>query len=300
MHHAYVAVASPSANGLLRLTLIGTKSNVVCMRSCTRPEASLLRVNSVSKIYDSARGAYFALDNVSLTIANGEFVCLLGPSGCGKSTLLNILAGFEAVSSGTVMFGDAPVTGADRERVMLFQDAGSALLPWLSTEENVRFGLRVRKMAKADWPATIDKYLRMVSLDTHRTKFPSELSGGMRQRLQIARALAVEPKVLLMDEPFAALDALTRRHMHTVLLDIWRRTGKTIVFVTHDIAEAIALADRIAVMSTGPRSAITRLIDIDLSRPRDMTNPKVAQLFNDIEALLAPDLLGSTERLEAN
>ncbi|HET7849450.1 MAG TPA: ABC transporter ATP-binding protein [Pseudolabrys sp.] len=260
----------------------------------------MLRVNSVGKIFRSARGEYFALDDVSLTIEDGEFVCLLGPSGCGKSTLLNILAGFEPVSAGTVMFGEAPVRSADRERVMLFQDAGSALLPWLSTEENVRFGLRVRRVPKADWPATIDKYLRMVSLDSHRTKFPAELSGGMRQRLQIARALAVEPKVLLMDEPFAALDALTRRHMHKVLLDIWRRTGKTIVFVTHDIAEAISLADRIAVMSTGPRSTITRLIDIELPRPRDMTNPKVAQLFNEIEAVLTPDVLRSSERLEVH
>jgi len=270
------------------------------MRSSARSEVSLLRVNNVCKIFESARGTYFALDDVSLTVNDGEFVCLLGPSGCGKSTLLNIFAGFEPISSGTVMFGDAPVTRADRDRVMLFQDAGSALLPWLSTEENVRFGLRVRKTPKADWPATIDKYLRMVSLDTHRTKFPAELSGGMRQRLQIARALAVEPKVLLMDEPFAALDALTRRHMHTVLVEIWRRTGKTIVFVTHDIAEAISLADRIAVMSTGPRSTITKLINIDLPRPRDLTNPRAAQLFNDIEALLAPDVRRANEQLDAH
>ncbi len=260
----------------------------------------MLRVTDVCKVFESARGTYFALDGVSLTIRDGEFVCLLGPSGCGKSTLLNILAGFESVSGGTATFNNTAITRADRERVMLFQDAGSALLPWLSTEENVRFGLRVRKVPKVDWPATIDKYLRMVSLDSHRAKFPAELSGGMRQRLQIARALAVEPKVLLMDEPFAALDALTRRHMHTVLLDIWRRTGKTIVFVTHDIAEAISLADRIAVMSTGPRSTITRLIDIGLQRPRDMTNPKVAQLFNEIESLLTPDVLRSSERLEVH
>ena len=164
----------------------------------------------------------------------------------------------------------------------------------------MRFGLRVRKVPKAGWPAIIDKYLRMVTLDTHRAKFPAELSGGMRQRLQIARALAVEPKVLLMDEPFAALDALTRRYMHTVLLDIWQRTSKTIVFVTHDIAEAISLADRIAVMSVGPRFVITKLININLPRPRDLTNPGVAQLFNEIEALLAPDLALSEERLEVH
>ena len=260
----------------------------------------MLRVNNVRKVFESTRGTYIALDGVSLTIADGEFVCLLGPSGCGKSTLLNILAGFEPVTAGTVMSGDAPVTGAGRDRVMFFQDAGSALLPWLSVEENVRFGLRVRKVPKVGWQSIIDKNLRMVGLDTHRTKFPAELSGGMRQRLQIARALAVEPKVLLMDEPFGALDALTRRHMHSVLLDIWQRTGTTIVFVTHDIAEAISLADRIGVMSFGPRSVITKLIDIDLPRPRDLTNPKVAHLFNEIEALLAPELIRSEEQFEAH
>ena len=250
----------------------------------------MLRVSNVSKAFESSRGTYIALDGVTLTISDGEFLCLLGPSGCGKSTLLNILAGFEPATSGSVMFGEKPVTGAGRERVMFFQDAGSALLPWLTVEENVRFGLRVRKVPKADWQTVIDKNLRMVGLDTHRNKFPAELSGGMRQRLQIARALAVEPEVLLMDEPFGALDALTRRHMHSVLLDIWQRTRKTVVFVTHDIAEAISLADRIGVMSFGPRSVITKLIDIDLPRPRDLTNPKVAQMFNEIEGLLTPDL----------
>jgi NitT/TauT family transport system ATP-binding protein len=250
----------------------------------------LLRVSNVRKVFESAHGTYIALDGVSLTISDGEFLCLLGPSGCGKSTLLNILAGFEPATAGTVTSDGALVTGAGRERVMFFQDAGSALLPWLTVEENVRFGLRVRKVPKTEWQPIIDKNLRMTGLDTHRAKFPSELSGGMRQRLQIARALAVEPEVLLMDEPFGALDALTRRHMHSVLLDIWQRTRKTIVFVTHDIAEAISLGDRIGVMSFGPQSGITRLIDIDLPRPRDLTNPKVAQLFNEIEALLAPDL----------
>lgn len=250
----------------------------------------MLRVSNIRKVFESARGTYIALDGVSLTISDGEFLCLLGPSGCGKSTLLNILAGFEPVTEGTVMYDDAPITRAGRERVMLFQDAGSALLPWLTVEENVRFGLRVRKIPKADWRPIIDKYLRMTGLDTHRAKFPSELSGGMRQRLQIARALAVEPEVLLMDEPFGALDALTRRHMHAILLDIWQRTGKTIVFVTHDIAEAILLGDRIGVMSFGPRSRITKLIDIGLPRPRDLTNPKVAFLYNEIETLLAPEL----------
>jgi NitT/TauT family transport system ATP-binding protein len=257
----------------------------------------VLAIEGVSKTYGSARAPYTALHAVDLTIATGEFFCLLGPSGCGKSTLLNILAGFEPPTSGSVTFAGAPVRRAGRERVMFFQDAGSALFPWLTAEENVRFGLRVRKIPRADWDAITARYLGMVELSEHRTKFPAQLSGGMRQRLQIARALAVEPAVLLMDEPFAALDALTRRRMHAVLLEIWQRTRKTIVFVTHDIAEALSLADRIGMMSVGPRASITKVIAVDLPRPRDPADPRIAALFKEIEALLAPEVLRSERQL---
>jgi NitT/TauT family transport system ATP-binding protein len=256
---------------------------------------SLLRLANLRKTYNTGHASYVALDGVDIVINKGEFFCLLGPSGCGKSTLLNILAGFEPASSGSVISQDVAVTNAGRERVMFFQDAGSALFPWLTVEENVRFGLRVRKVPRQERDSIVEKYLRMVGLDRHREKFPSQLSGGMRQRLQIARALAVEPEILLMDEPFGALDALTRRRMHAVLLAIWQRTGKTVVFVTHDIAESILLADRIGMMSAGPRSTITKVFDIDLERPRDLTHPKVAQLFHEIEALLAPDIARTDE-----
>jgi NitT/TauT family transport system ATP-binding protein len=253
-----------------------------------REEASaLLAVRNVRKLYGDDARRELALDGIDLDVAHGEFVCLVGPSGCGKSTLLNILAGFEQASGGDVQFEGAPVRGAGKERVMFFQDAGAALLPWLSAEENVRFALRVRKVPHAEWPAIIDKVLTMVDLAEHRHKFPAQLSGGMRQRLQIARALAVEPKVLLMDEPFAALDALTRRRMHAFLLDIWQRTGTTIVFVTHDIGEAVALADRICVMSPGPRARIVQVLPVELPRPREPTDPQAAQLFKRVEALLA-------------
>ena len=244
-------------------------------------------MRNVRKVFGEGAERYVALDGIHLEVSQGEFVCLLGPSGCGKSTLLNILAGFEHASDGAVEFEGAPVRGAGNHRVMFFQDAGAALLPWLSVEENVRFALRVRKVPKADWSPTIDKVLAMVGLKEHSRKFPSQLSGGMRQRLQIARALAVEPKVLLMDEPFGALDALTRRRMHGFLLEIWQRTGKTIVFVTHDIAEAVTLADRICVMSVGPGSRITEVIPVSLPRPRDLADPEAARVFRHVEKLLA-------------
>ncbi len=246
----------------------------------------MLALRNVVKVFGGEADGYLALDGIHLEVSQGELVCLLGPSGCGKSTLLNILAGFDQASEGAVDFEGAPVRGAGRDRVMFFQDAGAALLPWLSAEENVRFALRVRRVPKTEWPAIIDKYLAMVGLKEHRHKFPSQLSGGMRQRLQIARALAVEPKVLLMDEPFGALDALTRRRMHGFLLDIWQRTGKTIVFVTHDIAEAVTLADRICVMSVGPGSRITDVIAVDLRRPRDLADAAAARLYKRVEALL--------------
>jgi len=257
----------------------------------------VLEVRGVHKIYGEDPGGYVALENISIDIRAGEFLCLLGPSGCGKSTLLNLLAGFEEISGGSVSFDGQPIRGAGRDRMMFFQDAGSALLPWLTVEENVRFALRVRKIPKAKWDGIISTYLSMVDLDNHRTKLPSQLSGGMRQRLQIARALAVEPRVLLMDEPFAALDAMTRRRMHAALIDIWQRTGQTIVFVTHDIAEAIALADRIAIMSVGPRSSFMRIMDVEAPRPRDMSNPVYAALFSEIETMLAPEIQRSEERL---
>jgi NitT/TauT family transport system ATP-binding protein len=260
----------------------------------------VLRVHDVGKVFESERGRYVALEGVSLNIQPGEFLCLLGPSGCGKSTLLNILAGFEPATSGIVTSGGKAVTRAERERMMFFQDAGSALLPWLNVEENVQFALRLQKRPKPEWAAIVDKNLCLVNLDAHRSKFPAELSGGMRQRLQIARALAADPEVLLMDEPFAALDALTRRHMHQVLIGVWQRTGKTIVFVTHDIAEAISLADRIAVMSVGPRSGITKLIEITAPRPRDLTQTTVAEIFHEIETLLTPDLQRSETLADAH
>ncbi|MFM9886812.1 MAG: ABC transporter ATP-binding protein [Burkholderiales bacterium] len=250
----------------------------------------MLVVDAVSKTYGQAPASYHALENISLEIKRGEFLCLLGPSGCGKTTLLNILAGFESVSGGTASLNGKRITGPGSDRVMFFQDAGSALFPWLSVEENVRFGLKLRGIAREEADRKIDHYLGMVGLESHRAKFPAQLSGGMRQRLQIARALAIEPEILLMDEPFAALDALTRRRMHTFLHDIWTKTGKTIVFVTHDIGESILLADRVAIMSVGPRSKFRDIIEVGLPRPRVPAMPKFGELYGRIEALLEDDV----------
>ncbi len=245
----------------------------------------MLAVRNVSKVFGAEADRYVALNGIDLSVSEGEFVCLLGPSGCGKSTLLNILAGFEQASGGTVEFDGAPVRGAGKDRMMFFQDAGSALLPWYSAEENVRFALRVRKMPKEEWPAIIDKYLAMVDLKDHRHKFPAQLSGGMRQRLQIARALAVEPKVLLMDEPFGALDVQTRDLLQDELLAIWQRERKTVLFVTHSIEEAIFLADRVVVMEPGP-GRIASEHRIDLPRGRDVSSPE----FNDVRRMLGARL----------
>jgi NitT/TauT family transport system ATP-binding protein len=250
----------------------------------------MLRVDNVTKRYGDQTQGYLALAGIDLQIEDGEFVCLLGASGCGKSTLLNVLAGFEEATTGGVTLHGQPIKGAGRDRVMFFQDAGSALFPWLTVEENLGFGLRMRHMPHAQQRPIILKYLQMVSLLSHRDKFPAELSGGMRQRLQIARALAIEPEILLMDEPFAALDALTRRQMHKTLLEIWDKTKKTVVFVTHDIAEAIAMADRIVVMTMGPGSRIKAVLPVDTPRPRDPAAATFGQLFNRIEGLIGDEV----------
>jgi NitT/TauT family transport system ATP-binding protein len=229
------------------------------------------------------------LDILYIEVREGEFLCLLGASGCGKSTLLNVLAGFELPTAGEALYRGRPIRGPGRERMMFFQDANSALLPWLSVEDNAGFGLRLQGISVADRALRLERCLALVGLTAHRKKFLSEISGGMRQRLQIARALAVDPDVFLMDEPFAALDAITRRRMHEALLEVWSGMRRTIVFVTHDILEALTMADRIAIMNVGPRSRIREIIDVDVERPRDPTDPRLGRLYKHAESLLDID-----------
>ena len=226
-------------------------------------------------------GEFLAVSGASLDIAAGEFVCLLGPSGCGKSTLLNAVAGFVRPVAGTVHCADAPVTGPDVSRGVVFQSA-EALFPWLTVRQNVAFGPRVRKVPKEQHTAAVERYLAMVGLSHCADRFPGQLSGGMRQRAQLARVLVNEPSVVLMDEPFGALDAQTRLVMQVELDRIWRKTGATIVFVTHDIGEAILLGDRIVTMTAGPAAAIKNVYPCDLPRPRDLTDPASAELFRQL------------------
>ncbi|MDQ2919664.1 MAG: ABC transporter ATP-binding protein [Verrucomicrobiota bacterium] len=208
------------------------------------------------------------LEKIIADIARGEFVCLVGPSGCGKSTLLNVVGGFIQASSGQVLIDGEPVHGPDPRRIFVFQENG--VFPWLTVRENIGFGLRGR--SQTDRAKIIAHYTSMVGLTGFETAYPRELSGGMRQRVEIARALAASPQIIYMDEPFGALDFLTRLKMRADLVRIWQSEKKTILFVTHDIEEAVQLADRVLVMSPRP-ATIQEVVEIDLPRPRDLDSP---------------------------
>ncbi|MER5434155.1 ABC transporter ATP-binding protein [Streptomyces sp. NPDC002588] len=232
-----------------------------------------VRVDSV----DIRFGSFHAVHDMSLDIAAGEFLCLLGPSGCGKSTLLSSLAGFVAPHRGGLTVDGAPVTGPDPELGMVFQSS-EALFDWLTVRQNVAFGPRMRGRSRAEQNALADEYLALVGLRHCADRFPSQLSGGMRQRVQIARVLANQPRVVLMDEPFGALDAQTRQVMQEEMARIWQASGCTVVFVTHDIDEAILLADRVAVMTAGPAATLKSVYRVDLPRPRDESDPAALEL----------------------
>jgi len=217
------------------------------------------------------------LNDVNLEVGEGEFVCLLGPSGCGKSTLLNIVAGFLAPSTGTVKIDGEAVTGPDPRRIFVFQERG--VFPWLTVEGNIGFGLF--KLPKEEQQRRIAYYIGLVGLKGFEKAYPQELSGGMKQRLEVARALAVNPDMLFLDEPFGALDSITRLVMRGELLRIWEAEKKTIVFVTHDIEEAVQLADRVVVMSARP-ARIQKVVEIDIPHPRDISDPRYLELRDGI------------------
>ncbi|HWK97796.1 MAG TPA: ABC transporter ATP-binding protein [Pseudolabrys sp.] len=224
--------------------------------------------DKVSKVYRGPKDVH-ALSNVSLNVAEGEFVALLGPSGCGKSTLLNVLAGFDKITDGAMSFDGAPVSKPGPDRGVVFQEA--ALFPWLNVWQNVVFGPQVQGVAKSEYEPRARQLLDLVGLSAFAESLPVQLSGGMRQRVGIARVLVMNPRALLMDEPFGALDAQTRLSMQQLLLDVWQKLGTTVLFVTHDIDEAILLSDRICVMSARP-GRIVRTIPIELKRPRSINS----------------------------
>lgn len=226
-----------------------------------------LGIRSVSKTFQSRRGTTHALKDVSFNVKAGEFVCLLGPSGCGKSTLLNIVAGLEKPTAGEVWVDQQPIHGPGRDRVLIFQEA--SLFPWLNVRDNVAFGMAANGVPRAQRLERAMHYLQMVGMDGFEKTFIHELSGGMKQRTALARALAMEPQVLLMDEPFAALDAQTREMLHDQLQEIWTETHKTILFVTHNVREALVLGDRILLWSARP-GRIKREFPVELARPRTM------------------------------
>ena len=226
-----------------------------------------IEVQDVSLVYDTPAGRVPGVMGVSFDIEASEFLCIVGPSGCGKSTLLNIIAGFLAPTGGQIRIGGKAVKGHGMDRGVVFQDFAQ-LFPWRTALGNVAFGLEMKGMPKAEREEIARKQLTLVKLDKFQQSYPHHLSGGMQQRVAIARALAYNPAVLLMDEPFAALDALTRDDMQRLLADVWRETRKTVIYVTHNVAEAVYLADRVVVMTPHPGKVKTE-IKIDLKRPRD-------------------------------
>jgi len=233
------------------------------------------------------------LRRFSVSLTEGEFFCLLGPSGCGKTTVLNLMAGFLEPAEGMLTLAGLPIQGPGVDRTVVFQ-GDDALFNWLRTIDNVAFGLRMQGMSKDQRYAVAREYLHLVHLDGQESKYPSELSGGMKQRVQIARVLASDPKIMLMDEPFGALDAQTRGRMQSELVEIWHKTAKTIVFITHDITEAVLLADRIGVMTKGPESCLGAIIPVDLPRPRRRSNAGFGEMWEHINALIENEEAGAS------
>ena len=240
-------------------------------------------IDKVEKVFRGKEREVVALRDINLEIAKGEFVCLLGPSGCGKSTLLNAVAGFSLPSSGTISVDGQPIAQPGPDRGMVFQEY--ALFPWMTVAQNIAFGLEVQKRPKNEIAARIDRLLDTLKLKDFRDRFPKDLSGGMRQRVAIARVLAIASPILLMDEPFGALDALTRRNLQDELLRIWAGVGKTILFVTHSIEESIYLSDRIVVMTYRP-GTIKRDQHVTLPRPRDPASSEFNELKRELGMLV--------------
>ena len=236
-------------------------------------------IQGVEKKYNTRKGEVVALNGVDFDIKENEFICVIGPSGCGKSTLLNIIAGLLEPTSGQILVDGKPINGTGTDRGVVFQQY--ALFPWLTVKKNVEFGLKLKGLSKEECDAIAMKYLKMVEVEKFADSYPKELSGGMKQRVAIARAYAMNPEVLLMDEPFGALDAQTRTQLQSELLKAWQEENKTCFFVTHDIEEAIVLATRVVIMSARP-GRIKEVVDIDIPYPRDQET-KMSDRFIELK-----------------
>ena len=246
-------------------------------------EIPILDIKHVGKTYTLGDTRIEALRDANLTVKKGEFVCLIGASGCGKSTLLRIVAGFEQPTTGDALMWDKPIQGPAPDRGMVFQDYG--LFPWLTVRENIGFGPKSRNRPKSEVAETVDRFVNLIGLTRFADAHPHQLSGGMKQRVAIARVLANDAEVVLMDEPFGALDAMTRERLQDELLELWQRTGLTVLFVTHSIEEAIFLADRVVVMEPGP-GRIASEHRIELPRPRDVSSPEFNEVRRELGARL--------------
>jgi ABC-type nitrate/sulfonate/bicarbonate transport system ATPase subunit len=241
------------------------------------PSRAKLSIRGLSMTFPAERNEIRVLEGLDLDVAEGEFVCILGPSGCGKSTLLNIAAGFLAPTSGSIRIDGEEVRGPDPRRIFVFQERG--VFPWLTVEGNIGFGLA--RLSRAEREKRIAHYIRLVGLEGFQKAYPHELSGGMKQRVEVARALAVDPDMLYLDEPFGALDSITRLEMRRELLRIWQAERKTILFVTHDIEESVQLADRVVVLTARP-ARLRRIVTIDLPHPRDLSSKRYLELRDGI------------------
>jgi len=262
-----------------------------------RPAAEVVvpkvALEAISLSYKTTSGErLLALDNISLEVKPGEFLCVVGPSGCGKSTLLHLIAGLQPQTSGKVLVDGTPVNGPGTDRILIFQELG--LFPWLTVGGNVEFGMKMKNVSKAEREEKVQYYLRLVHLLKFRDSYIHQLSGGMRQRVALARALATEPDVLLMDEPFAALDAQTRDLLHDELERIWAETGCTIIFVTHNVREAARLGDRVVLLTFRP-GRVKQEFSVNLPRPRHMEQPDVARTARDILDCLRAEINKSME-----
>jgi NitT/TauT family transport system ATP-binding protein len=244
-----------------------------------------LVINDLTQEFKKDDGSVLtALDHISLEVADKEFVCILGPSGCGKTTLLRLIAGLTTARTGSIVLDGDEMQGPSPKIGFVFQEY--SLFPWRTVIDNIAFGLEMKGMPKEERYRIAEQYLELVNLTSFKTSYPSELSGGMRQRVAVARALALDPVLLLMDEPFGALDAQTRNMLQTEILDIWEKTKKTIVFITHSVDEAVYLADRIIVLSPRP-GRVCKIVPIDLPRPRDRTSVEFATLRRNILDLIS-------------